>query len=152
MQSWDSHGPILAFFCNWAPYRCYMDLCQSDSAPHYIVYPIKVMCAGRVDPAMVLFAFERGAQGVMVLGCKEKECRYGPGPAQAEKVATCIQELMHIVGLESNRFLTRTFSFNEKERLFDQMNAFVESVSGLGKSPFASAFTGRKPQPSQGNA
>ena len=150
MQSWDSKGPILAFFCNWAPFRCYMDLCQSDTALPHAIYPIKVMCAGRVDPAMVLFAFERGAEGVMVIGCKEKECRYGPGPAQAEKMATSIRGLVHVVGLEPNRFSTLTFSFNEKNRLFEEMNGFVEKISKLEASPFASAFAGLKPQPSQG--
>jgi coenzyme F420-reducing hydrogenase delta subunit len=115
-----------------------MDLCQSGSAPPSKIYPVKVMCAGRVDPAMVLFAFEMGAEGVMILECKDGECRYGPGPAQAEKTAGCIRRLMHVVGLESGRFIALNFSFNEKERLFEEMNAFAESVSELGITPFAS--------------
>jgi coenzyme F420-reducing hydrogenase delta subunit len=149
MQSWDSKSPILAFFCNWAPYRCYMDLCHSDASLPHAIYPIKVMCAGRVDPAMVLFAFERGAEGVMVVGCKEKECRYGPGPAQADKMATSIRGLMHVVGLEPNRFSIITFSFDEKDRLFEEMNMFVEKISELGTLPFASALEGFKTQPPQ---
>jgi F420-non-reducing hydrogenase iron-sulfur subunit len=99
---------------------------------------------------MVIFAFERGAEGVMVLGCKEKECRYGPGPAQAEKMATSIRGLMHVVGLEHNRFSTLTFSFNEKERLFEEMNAFAEKINELGTSPFAPALAGLKPRSLQG--
>ena len=127
-----------------------MDLCHSEASLPQAIYPIKAMCAGRVDPAMVLFAFERGAEGVMVLGCKEKECRYGPGPEQADKMGASIRGLMHVVGLEPNRFSTLTFSFDEKNRLFEEMNAFAEKISELGRSPFASALEGLKTGRSQG--
>ena len=137
MHSSDNNGPILAFFCNWAPYRCYMDLCKSGSALYHPVYPIKVMCAGRVDPAMILFAFEKGAEGVMVLGCKDKECRWGPGPGQTAKIAGPVHGLMHILGLEAERFSTFEYSFDENHRLFGEMNLFAKTVSKLAKSPFA---------------
>jgi len=137
MNSWDRQRPILAFFCNWAPYRCYMDLCRSDHFLPYSIYPIKVMCAGRVDPAMILFAFEKGAEGVMVLGCKDKECRWGPGPWQTAKIAGLVQGLMQILGLEVERFSTFEYSFDENHRLFEEMNLFAKRVSKLEKSPFA---------------
>ena len=135
MPIWDSKGPILAFFCNWAPYRCYMDLCGTGMPSPRFIYPIKVMCAGRVDPAMVLHAFEKGAEGVIVLGCQEKECRYGPGPKNTEKMQGSIQRLMHILGLDSKRFMTARYAFNESERLMQEMNAFAEALSKLKKSP-----------------
>jgi len=94
-----------------------MDLCRSESSFHHLIYPIKVMCSGRVDPAMVLFAFEKGAEGVMVLGCKDKECRYGPGPEQSTKIAEPIKALIHILGLEPERFKSVKYSFNEKNSL-----------------------------------
>jgi F420-non-reducing hydrogenase iron-sulfur subunit len=84
---------------------------------------------------MVLHAFEKGAEGVMVLGCRERECRYGPGPKHTEKMQEPIRKLMHILGLESKRFLTARYAFNESERLLEDMNAFTEAVSKLKKSP-----------------
>ena len=131
----------MAFFCNWAPYRCYMDLCKSEYALPHTIYPVKVMCTGRVDPAMVLFAFERGAEGVMVIGCKDKECRYGPGPDQADKIAGPILGLMHILGLESERFSTMKYSFNEKNRLFEEIGLFAQKITMLRKSPLNSFST-----------
>jgi coenzyme F420-reducing hydrogenase delta subunit len=135
MHSWNSRGPILAFFCNWAPYRCYMELCHSKAPLPHAIYPVKVMCAGRIDPAMVLFAFEKGAEGVMVLGCKEKECRYGPGPECTERTAKSIKALMHLLGLELERFSVVRVSFDEKNTLLEQIKAFSERLSQLGKSP-----------------
>lgn len=137
MPSLNRKKPILAFMCNWAPYRCYMDLCRSESYFEHVIYPVRVMCSGRVDPAMVLFAFEKGAEGVMVLGCKEKECRYGPGPKQSTKIAELIKTLIHILGLEPERFSSIKYSFDEKSRLFKEINSFAEKVARLEKSPFA---------------
>lgn len=138
MNSQDDKGPILAFFCNWAPYRCYLDLVKSGPSLTQPIYPIKVMCTGRVDPAMILFAFEKGAGGVVVVGCKDKECRYGPGPEQSDKVAGTIQGLMHILGLEPERFSTMKYSFDEKNRLFKEMDSFAKKIAKLGKSPLNS--------------
>ncbi len=135
MHSLDSKGPILAFFCNWAPYRCYMDLCKSGHSFPYPIYPVKVMCTGRIDPAMVLFAFERGAEGVLIMGCKDKECRYGPGPGQVEKMAGPVQGLIHILGLEPERFSTLQYSFDEQNRLFEEMESFAKKIYKLEKSP-----------------
>jgi coenzyme F420-reducing hydrogenase delta subunit len=85
---------------------------------------------------MVLFAFERGAEGVAVVGCKEKECRYGPGPDQAKKLAGTIRGLIHTLGLEPERFSTLQYADHEKERLFEDMEAFLKKIATLGKSPF----------------
>ena len=135
MSSWDNKGAVLAFLCNWAPYRCFMDLGNSEPSLPPKIYPIKVMCAGRVDPAMVLSAFEKGAEGVMLIGCRDKECRHGQGPEQAGKTEERFRGLMHVLGLESERFARVTVAPNEKERLFEEMDQFARRIAGLGKSP-----------------
>jgi coenzyme F420-reducing hydrogenase delta subunit len=84
---------------------------------------------------MVLFAFERGAEGVLITGCKDKECRYGPGPEQAKKMAGSVHGLMHILGLEPERFSTLSYSFDEQNRFFEEMELFAEKIYKLEKSP-----------------
>jgi len=86
---------------------------------------------------MVLFAFEKGAEGVMLLGCKDKECRYGPGPEQSTKTAKSIKALIHVLGLESERFRSVQYSFNEINRLLGEIDSFTKAVYKLKKSPFA---------------
>ena len=135
MNSQHEKRPILAFFCNWAPYRCYLGLAKSGPSLTHPIYPIKVMCTGRIDPAMILFAFEKGAGGVAVVGCKDKECRYGPGPEHTGKIAGSIRGLMHILGLEPERFSTMKYSFDEKNRFFEEMESFAKKIENLGKSP-----------------
>ena len=65
---------IIAFACNWCSYAA------SDVAgTSRIYYPsnvriIRVMCSGMVDPIYVLKAFEGGADGVLVAGCRPGDC------------------------------------------------------------------------------
>jgi coenzyme F420-reducing hydrogenase delta subunit len=86
---------------------------------------------------MVLFAFEKGAEGVMVLGCKDKECRYGPGPTQSEKTAGTVIRLLHALGLEPERFVALQYADDDKEKLVEDMEAFIQGIAALGKSPFS---------------
>ena len=137
MPYWDRKGPVLAFLCNWAPYRCFMDLCKSGRSLPHSIFPVKVMCSGRVDPAMILLAFEKGAEGVMVLGCQDKGCRYGPGPAQAEKTAGTIERLIHTLGLAPERFAVFQYAPEDKEKLIEDMEAFIHRLDTLGESPFS---------------
>jgi coenzyme F420-reducing hydrogenase delta subunit len=136
MSSFDNHkGPILAFFCNWAPYRCLLDLGKSGRSFPYPVHPIKVICAGRLDPSIILYAFEKGVEGVMVMGCKDKECRYGPGPQQTKNMAARMRGLMGVLGLEPERFSTMNYTPNDTEKLLVDVNAFVSRIRQLDRSP-----------------
>ena len=136
MRSWNNQGPILGFFCNWDPYLCWMEMGRCGKTLSYVFSPIKTMCAGRVDPAMVLYAFERGAEGVMVLGCREGDCRYGPGPNRVERLSKTVHGLMHVLGLEPERFLCVQCSAEDMEALFQEMSSFGERVARLGRSPW----------------
>jgi coenzyme F420-reducing hydrogenase delta subunit len=95
------------------------------------------MCAGRVDPSIILYAFEKGVEGVMVIGCKDKECRYGPGPQQTEKMAERMRGLMGVLGLEPERFAVMNYAPHDTDTLLVDMNSFVEKVDKLQKSPLA---------------
>jgi F420-non-reducing hydrogenase iron-sulfur subunit len=59
---------ILAFSCNWCSYAA-ADLAGTSR----MQYPanlriVRVMCSGMVHPNLVLEAFTKGADGVMVMG------------------------------------------------------------------------------------
>jgi coenzyme F420-reducing hydrogenase delta subunit len=90
-----------------------------------------------MDPSILLYAFEKGVEGVMVIGCKDKECRYGPGPQQTKKMAARMRGLMGVVGLEPERFSAMNYTPNDTERLLVDMNSFVNSISQLDRSPLA---------------
>ena len=68
---------IVAFCCNWCSYAG-ADLAGSSR----LNYPanvkiIRVPCSCRVNPLFILRAFERGADGVILCGCRSEERRVG---------------------------------------------------------------------------
>ncbi len=73
----------------------------------------------------------------MVLGCQDKECRYGPGPAQAEKTAGTIEQLIHTLGLETERFAVFQYGPEDREKFIEDMEAFIQRLDTLRKSPFS---------------
>ena len=70
---------ILAFCCHW----CALGAADVAGVSR-LTYPsnvriVRVMCSGRVDPNLVLKAFELGAAGVLVAGCEFPTCHYASG-------------------------------------------------------------------------
>lgn len=150
MSSWDSSGLVLAFICNWAPYRCFMDLVNSGRFLPPSMRLVKVPCAARVDVPMVLSAFEKGASGVLILECKDGECRYGPGPRQVLGTAERIKEILHILGLGPLRFHVLEFDVHESETLLEEVKAFagrIERFATESRGPAYEACNGRAQQP-----
>jgi coenzyme F420-reducing hydrogenase delta subunit len=45
---------------------------------------IRMMCSGSVDPAVVMQALERGADGIIIIGCLIDNCHYVEGNKNAE--------------------------------------------------------------------
>lgn len=59
---------IVGFMCNWCAYAA-ADLAGTSRkkyAPNVRI--VRVMCSGRVEPTLIIKAFELGADGVLVCG------------------------------------------------------------------------------------
>jgi len=123
---------IIAFLCNWCSYTC-ADLAGTSR----IQYPtnsrvIKVMCAGRVDPSFVLEAFERGADGVLVAGCRLGECHYIFANYNAKQRMDALHEVLEDIGIDPGRLRTEWISAAEGERFANSMESFVEYLEEIG--------------------
>jgi len=59
---------ILAFLCNWCAYAG-ADLAGVSRMQYPSnIRSVRVMCSGRVDPAFIIQAFQKGWDGVLVAG------------------------------------------------------------------------------------
>ena len=94
---------IVVFACNWCSYPA------ADAAGiNRMQYPpnvriIRTMCMGRVNPGHVLKAFEMGADGVVLVGCKPGTCRYGSGTATARENTEDTRDIIRLLGLRKER-------------------------------------------------
>jgi F420-non-reducing hydrogenase iron-sulfur subunit len=114
-----------------------MDSAEEGRGLPFSVYPVKTPCAGRIDPAMILSAFERGAEGVLIAGCREDACQFGPGYSSSRKTSDTTAGLIRTLGLEEERFRVLYFESHEKDRFRSELEEFSQTVARLKPSPLA---------------
>ena len=131
---------IIAFACNWCAYSA-ADLAgvsRFQYPPNLKI--IRVMCSGRINPEFVLHAFAQGADGVAVTGCHFGDCHYLFGNHRQVDIFARTKALVTTLGLEEDRVDLDWISAAEGVRYGQYMDAFVEKIRGLGKSPIRAAL------------
>ena len=123
---------IIAFLCNWCSYRA-ADL-AGTARLHYSpnMRPIRVMCSGRVEPDLVLKAFEKGADGVLIAGCHPGECHYSEGNLKALRRYTLLKRMLDQFGIEPERFQILWASASEGSLLAETVDRMTENLKVLG--------------------
>ncbi len=122
---------IVGFLCNWCSYAG-ADMAgmarmrQPDS-----LRIIRVPCSGRVDPLLVLKAFQEGADGVLVSGCHPGDCHYGNGNYFARRRLELLKRMLPVLGIDPGRFHYTWVSASEGARwarLVEEFTGQVERV------------------------
>ncbi|MGI9862600.1 hydrogenase iron-sulfur subunit [Moorella naiadis] len=101
---------IIAFCCQHSAWRAAARATQeglSLSAP-VPVQLIPVPCSGRVSMELILAALEKGAQGVMVLGCHPGACHHLYGSERARERVAAVQQRLQAASLEPERVVFAT--------------------------------------------
>ncbi|MHA2304125.1 MAG: hydrogenase iron-sulfur subunit [Candidatus Hodarchaeales archaeon] len=123
---------IIVFACNWCSYAG-ADLAGVSRIPYPSnVRIIRVMCSGRVDPAFVLKAFLKGADGVIVAGCHPGDCHYLEGNLRAKERIDDMVEALKLLGWEVDRFRLEWISASEGKRFAQIMADFTGKIRELG--------------------
>ena len=133
---------IIAFCCNWCSYAA-ADLAGISR----LQYPgsiriIRVMCSGMVHPEMVLHALNKGADGVMIIGCPLGECHYIKGNEMALARSEVIADTLEDQGFASERFQVAWISSAEPERLAEIFREMSVRLAALRGAPQVETVTG----------
>lgn len=123
---------IVCLMCNFA-------FCQSEDSVPTNVNVARVNCIGRIDPEMILETFEKGADGVMLVGCKPPDCHYVEGNLQAERAVKMTSKLLTLTGLGSERLRLLWYSPLETVDLNHHAREFSDEIKRLGLSPLKGA-------------
>jgi len=126
---------LLAIACNWSPFASYnaAGMAKLEMPPDLGL--IRVMCIGRINQALILRAFEFGADGVILLECKDEDCRYGPGPRVGHENVQRVRKLLHLLGIGQSRLVERSFFAHEKEELTRALWEFADEIRAMGPNP-----------------
>ncbi len=123
---------IIAFVCNWCSYVGADKAGGQKLQYSHSIKLIRVMCSGRVDPQFILDAFQKGADGVMVLGCHPGDCHYRNGNIKAMKRMKILQQMLKQFGINPERLVLDWVSAGESERFQKVANSMAEKITGLG--------------------
>jgi F420-non-reducing hydrogenase iron-sulfur subunit len=89
-----------------------------------------------VHPNMVMDAFTKGADGVLICGCHPGDCHYEEGNLRAEKRAEAITLMLEDFGLEEARFRLEWVSASEGPKFAQVAREFTKKIKELGPSPY----------------
>ena len=133
---------ILGILCNWCSYAG-ADLAGSSR----LQYPpnvriIRVPCSGRVNPQYIFKAFQKGFEGVLVLGCHPGDCHYAKGNYYARRRIMLLSKFLPTLGIEPERFHFEWVSASEGIIFADVVAKMTKRLEDLGPFSGVSDFEG----------
>lgn len=126
---------LVVFICNWGPHTAMHALQEQGADIPNEIGLIRVPCAGRINRALLLRAFEMGADGVALLGCAPGACRYGSGTETAMQNIDDVQEILELLGIGGGRLRLGMSLPDEAPALLEFLQTFAADIAKLGKSP-----------------
>ena len=131
-MSLDYEPRIIGFLCNWCAFAG-ADLAGTTRT----AYPsniriIRVPCSGRVDPLLVLKAFQQGADAVMIAGCHPGDCHYVQGNYYARRRFALLRQFLDYLGIEKERLRLEWVSASEGRKFARLVKEMTEEVARLG--------------------
>ncbi len=123
---------VIGFLCHWCSYAA-ADLAGSLR----LQYPsnlrnIRLLCAGRVNPSFVLEALRRGADGVLVAGCRPGECHYTIGNYCAMQRMNVLSRLLVDLGFDGRRLRVEWIAASEGRKFAGMVKDYVEQLKEIG--------------------
>jgi coenzyme F420-reducing hydrogenase delta subunit/formate hydrogenlyase subunit 6/NADH:ubiquinone oxidoreductase subunit I len=126
----ESNKKLIVFSCNWSLYPG-LQMSQSPTLISTSYGIIITMCAGRINPELILHAFKEGAWGVMVAGCPPEECEHD-GNYKARRKILLLKNSLKQINIESERLRMAWFSKGESTKLKIAINDFLKKIEKLG--------------------
>lgn len=95
---------------------------------------IRLPCSGKVNIPYLVKAFETGADGVLIVTCKENECRHLEGNMRAQKRVQAVDSLLEEIGLGPGRIAVIQLTDTGVEQVIEEIEAFCTKVRSLPQS------------------
>ena len=127
-----SDSTILLFLCNWGAHAAFLTLQDQRRPIPDEIRMVRTPCTGRIDRAMLLKAFAKGADGVALVGCEPGTCRYGSGTATSQRNTEDVRKILDLMGLGGQRLRFAGFLPEQSEDLLSFLQEFTAEIQALG--------------------
>ncbi len=102
---------------------------------------VRLPCTGKVDIIHILRAFEKGADGVYVVGCLEGECRFENGNLQARKRVDQAKKILDAIGIGGERVWMYNLSSSDGPRFAEYAVEMTDNIQEWGPNAIILAHT-----------
>lgn len=90
-------------------------------------------CSGKVDVPYLVKAFEKGADGVVILTCKVDECQRLEGNMRAHRRADAVTSLLEEIGIDACRMMVLTPTTDKNAEVNKCIQEFYSKIKALPK-------------------
>lgn len=130
----DGELRTIGLMCEWSGYAA-ADLAGAEGRQ----YPpqmriIGLGCSARFDPYLVLWAFLRGADGVLLGACDPGMCHYVEGNERAEARVEGLRTMLTGAGFDPRRLRLEWFRPDDAERFTGVVERFTDEIEYLGSA------------------
>jgi coenzyme F420-reducing hydrogenase delta subunit len=123
-----SEQRIVVFTCNWGGQSGLEAAGRRRLALPAQVNPITVPCLGSLSAGVLLKAFELGAAGVLLLGCRSEQCRHDFGQRRAEEVCALTRDLLRLLGYAPDALRLASVPIGDGPAWVEQVRSFAAVV------------------------
>lgn len=95
---------------------------------------IRLPCSGKVSIPYLIKAFETGADGAVIVTCRQDECRHIEGNKRAQKRAQAVGSLLEEIGLGTGRITVIQMKESGVEQVIKDIEAFCTQVKSMPPS------------------
>jgi F420-non-reducing hydrogenase iron-sulfur subunit len=119
---------VVCFSCKF----CWGYLTDESTLSKEIENWIPIICTGKIDTTYMMEAFEKGADGVLILGCPEGDCHYQDGNHEAKKRVYLLRRILESMGIEGERVRIVLSSDPEGYRIAQLVKEMKADLAKLG--------------------
>ncbi|MBS1258275.1 MAG: Ferredoxin--NADP reductase [Candidatus Scalindua arabica] len=117
---------IINFYCSYN-----LDLALSREELPENIRQVNLLSLGKLSPGLILEAFEKGADGVLITSCDDS-CHYGDScNTWAEQRAETAMDFLASIGIEKERIKCHIHSTNNEEGFLQTANQLIEEIRKL---------------------
>lgn len=120
---------VVVLTCNWNAYSALETAGAERREYSPVVHSMKVMCLGQISPGTVLKAFEKGADGVLLLGCPPGECHFEFGNRRAEELFAETKRMAALLGYGERQLKLDWLGAGQGEAFHDKVQDFIRGLS-----------------------
>lgn len=123
-----SAANIVVFACNWDGLSCIEAVAQKGLSYPASLKVVRMNCLSRVHSGLILKAFELGADGVMLLGCKPGNCHFEIDAQLTEQEYEKTRNILGLLGLREERLTLVRLPRGDGSSFVKQVTKFITEM------------------------